>query len=981
MNGRFFLWLAGVLAVMLLTTTAEASPFVINEVVNNPQQDWNDGTPFDATPGAASPNAADELIELKNVAVTPQSLEGYYLEMTDSADSQYDCFSFDTAVVPPGPCAQSEVYAVFDSAGVEVVIGTLQDRLRAVPAGGYVVLGNPPGDMLTTVTTTLVDVVTIDTLTVTFGTTWAGDESASRFPDGVDTGVAADDIAPRRSTPGSSNGELCSLAAGAVVINEVISDPQQDWDNDSGGTPFDGTAGIGSAGNNDELVEIKNTSGAILDLTDCLLDLADSTREKFVFSTSDAPASPYVRVFDANGAFFGTASDIDTIPAGGYVLVGDPPGTMNLTNIAVSLNDSLGAVDSILVDANAGSLIDESTARFPDGADTDIDADDFSPLVATPGKSNGTLCMLNAGDAVINEVVTDPQQDWNNDTAGTPFDGTAGLGTVDANDELVEIKNTSGGALDLLGCVLSMTDATPAKLVLQGLDAPASPYVRVFDDTGTQVGTATTLGAVPAGGYVLVGDPPGTLNNAITVTLQHDLGALDTVAVDANADGLLDESAARFPDGADTDVDADDIFPLRATPGADNGARCPLAVGDAVINEVISDAQQDWDHDGAAIAFDGTPGAGVVDSNDELIELANTSGAEADFVGCVLVMTDTSPAQIVLQALDAPADPYVRVFDATGMLVGTATALSTVPAGGYVLIGNPPATLNNDVIVSLLADVEIDGQSFGDDAPDLNASSTDDEAAARLPNGADTDVGADDFKLQRATPGANNEIDECTLGLANCDSLATCTDTPAGFDCTCPPGYLGTGEICTDANECQAGSHDCDDNALCMNTVGSFTCTCFDGFTGDGKSCVDVDECAGGEASCGENASCNNTAGGFICACDAGYDGDGMTCSDVNECVTDAHDCHADAFCTNTDGSFDCTCNSGFTGDGQSCEPTSGQDPDDPAAATDDGGCNCAVVSPRRDDLRALWLAAAVALFSARRLSARRRSARRRARP
>lgn len=965
MNGRWVLWFLGVLAVMVVTETAQASPFVINEVVNNPRQDHNDATPFDATPGVASPNAADEYVELLNVAVTPQSLEGYYLEMTDS-DSQYDCFTFDAAVVPPGPCAQSEVYRVFDSAGVEVLAGTLQDRLRAVPAGGYVVLGNPPGDMLTAVTTALVETATIDSLVIDFGTTWAGDESASRFPDGVDTGIAADDIVPRRGTPGASNGELCSLATGDVVINEIISAPQRDWDADGGGTPFDGTPGIGAAGNDDELVELKNTSGAILDLTDCVLDLADSTREKFAFTTSDAPASPYVRVFDENGALFGTASDIDEVPAGGYVVVGNPPGTMNVTDVAVSLVDSLGALDSVLVDPGASSLIDEATARFPDGADTGVDTDDFSPLTATPGRKNGTLCTVNAGDAVLNEVITDPQQDWNNDAGGTPFDGTAGLGTADADDELIEIKNTTGGPIDLVGCVLTMTDTTPEKLVLQAQDAPAEPYVRVFDDTGAQVGTATALGAVPAGGYVLVGDPPGSLNNAITLGLTHDLGVLDALTVDANADGLLDQSAARFPDGADTDVDADDIFPLRATPGRGNGARCPLAVGDAVINEVVSDAQQDWDHDGAGTAFDGTPGGGLVDSDDELIELANTSGAEADFVGCVLEMTDSSSERMVLQPLDAPADPYVRVFDAAGTLVGTATALSNVPIGGFVLIGDPPATLNNDVIISLLSDAEIDGQSFGDDAPDLNASSIEDEAAARLPNGADTDVGADDFKLQRATPGANNELDECTLGLANCDALASCTDTAAGFDCTCPPGYLGTGEICTDANECQAGSHDCDENATCMNTVGSFTCACLDGFTGDGKTCVDVDECAGGGASCGENASCNNTPGSFICACDSGYEGDGQTCDDVDECVTDAHDCHEDAFCTNTDGSFDCTCQSGFEGDGRSCEPTETGGPgDDPPA--DDGGCDCAVVSPPAGNLRALWLAGALALLTARR--------------
>ena len=40
-------------------------------------------------------------------------------------------------------------------------------------------------------------------------------------------------------------------------------------------------------------------------------------------------------------------------------------------------------------------------------------------------------------------------------------------------------------------------------------------------------------------------------------------------------------------------------------------------------------------------------------------------------------------------------------------------------------------------------------------------------------------------------------IDECSLGLDNCDEHATCTDTESGFTCTCKPGYTGDGVVCS----------------------------------------------------------------------------------------------------------------------------------------------------------------------------------------
>ena len=40
-----------------------------------------------------------------------------------------------------------------------------------------------------------------------------------------------------------------------------------------------------------------------------------------------------------------------------------------------------------------------------------------------------------------------------------------------------------------------------------------------------------------------------------------------------------------------------------------------------------------------------------------------------------------------------------------------------------------------------------------------------------------------------------------------------------------------------DINECDLGLDNCDENAACTNTDGSFTCECNDGFSGNGTVC------------------------------------------------------------------------------------------------------------------------------------------------
>ncbi len=583
--------------------------------------------------------------------------------------------------------------------------------------------------------------------------------------------------------------------AGSFVINEIVADPQQDWGQSSGGsgTPFDGVPGDGARGDTDEYIEIKNISGTAAALSGYTLIMDDGTAAEDTFGGSGSNALHY-RIFDSAGTLVGSDPAV-AVPAGGYLVLGNPSGALGVSAVlTVTLFDTSQQVVEIVTvpanGANAGSVADEAYSRFPDG-DPDPNAA-FVLRSATLGRSNGSYCQIATGEAVINEVVGDPMSNWDrSDDAGvipggeTPFNGTAAAtGKISEPDEYVELKNVSVGSLDFTGCVLDMLDSASGSesFLMTGTDAPADPWIRVFDSAGTLLGTAPKLASVPAGGYVLVGNPPGGMNlgssSSPTVLVLRNGPAAARAATDIdrvsfgsdapnlNASGPGDEAIGRFPDGRDTGVGADDFMAGAGTPGRSNGDGSPALPGEVVINEVVIVPGKDYNQSGA------------ITGSDQLLEFLNKSGRTLDLTGWRLKMIDTTPASQPLDSAEAitfsdPNDPNASSFTAWRN-------------GVYMVVLNPSGEMNSDVYVQLLDlegtlvdDVEIggntrnkdyEGDGPGDGAPEsgdnAKAYGLGDTGIAREPDGVDTNNDIADFLKQEPTlaqefppVGASNTID------------------------------------------------------------------------------------------------------------------------------------------------------------------------------------------------------------------------------
>nr|XP_039258803.1 uncharacterized protein LOC120335372 [Styela clava] len=199
-------------------------------------------------------------------------------------------------------------------------------------------------------------------------------------------------------------------------------------------------------------------------------------------------------------------------------------------------------------------------------------------------------------------------------------------------------------------------------------------------------------------------------------------------------------------------------------------------------------------------------------------------------------------------------------------------------------------------------------------------------------------------------------IDECAVGIDDCDVNAECFDTEAGYFCVCNIGYVENGIYCEDIDECDEETDNCHVNADCRNTDGSFSCKCKPEYTGDGVDCSalpcdvictgsnqgcidDICSCMNGyenangtcikvcPTSCTANSECYNVDRG--CECVEGYTkkeyDDSFLCEDVDECESKKDEPGIN--CTNYPGHYTLECREGYYMEGNKCKKQSPECP------------------------------------------------------
>jgi len=184
---------------------------------------------------------------------------------------------------------------------------------------------------------------------------------------------------------------------------------------------------------------------------------------------------------------------------------------------------------------------------------------------------------------VINEIVTDPQQDWSSTSFASPPGGSGG-----SNDEWIELYIKTAG-IDLTGWTIELNDTSP---LTGDLTENGAFAISNYITSGTGSFTNTT-----AGDYLVLGNVAGSgaMNNKITINLKNASGTLvDSVtfgggaseAPNGNATSIEDEAIFRIPNGTDTDTDNVDFSSGKSSIGSENTSEQVLSIESIVLNNV-----------------------------------------------------------------------------------------------------------------------------------------------------------------------------------------------------------------------------------------------------------------------------------------------------------------------------------------------------------------------------------------------------------
>ncbi|CAN0456122.1 unnamed protein product, partial [Discosporangium mesarthrocarpum] len=407
-----------------------------------------------------------------------------------------------------------------------------------------------------------------------------------------------------------------------------------------------------------------------------------------------------------------TFDDNMVVGTGNITIVETGAGTFEALDVT---NGALVSISNTVVTLNPSGTLKKGTAYHITIDATALDDDSANDFA---GISNTTDLNFVTVDVVINEVVTDPQQDWS--TNG--FNGTIGAGSVtQGTDEWVELFIQSAG-IDFTGWTIELNDGTDVSGDLTTTGA--------FDAQNYVTAGSGTFNNTESGDYLVLGnvDGSGAMNNTgLTINLKDPGGAIvDAVVIgggggeapSGNATSTTNESVQRIPNGTDTDTDNSDFVKAGASIGAANDNTSPAdpvvttPASAVTVNAASQTISGTHTEDGVVVhAYADANNDGTADNATSLGSATVSSNAWSFSVN----LTGDAANNFVVQAVDAASNVSSDVD------VPTITEDSTNPADPVVTTPASAVTVNaasqsisgthteDGVVVHAYADANNDG--------------------------------------------------------------------------------------------------------------------------------------------------------------------------------------------------------------------------------------------------------------------------------
>ncbi|WP_288342537.1 Calx-beta domain-containing protein [uncultured Roseivirga sp.] len=516
-----------------------------------------------------------------------------------------------------------------------------------------------------------------------------------------------------------------------------------------------------------------------------------------------------------------TTADVTAPAVSSIVVSGAPVTNANSVSFTVTFSENVSGVDATDFSVDGSGVTGNITGMTGSGTTYSVSVGSISGTgtISIDLKSSGTGIQDGSSNAIsggftsgaTHTVDTEAPVINSINISGTPSESATSVNFIMSMNETIknvstdDFELTKTGTADGTISLVNSSTGTSFTIVVNNISGNGTLRLDVKASTNIEDNASNTLSAFTSGAVHTVDRAAPTIQSsspadgASNVTLSQNLTITfdDNMAVGTGNITIVETGVGNFEqldvtngtlvsvsgatvtlnpagtlkkgtnyhieiDASALDDDAGNDFA-----GISNTTTLNFSTVDVVINEIVTDPQQDWSTSAFASAPGGAPG-----SDDEWVELYIKTAA-IDFTGWTIELIDGS--DVIGDLTDNGA------FDVSNYISSGAGTFNSSEVGDYLVLGNPDGSglLNNDVQIVLKdpGGAVVDQVKLGagaGEAPTGNASSISDESVQRIPNGTDTDADDADFVRAAASIGAVNDASGpqiTSLGLNNSNAF------------------------------------------------------------------------------------------------------------------------------------------------------------------------------------------------------------------